>query len=140
MFYMSIFRSAQCKTVSWILMIFIIVCGIATTLIVLLECRPVACFWDRDVKPGSCYDIITSHSISAGLSIAQDVFLVAFPACQVGKLQDLEMPVARPASSSEWDRLSTTPLTPEPVHLGYRRRDDVEKGKAAARNRTTQRS
>lgn len=84
---MSIFRSSRSKKVGWALIGFIIVCTIVTTLSVLLRCKPIAYFWDKDIASGSCNTAFVNHGLGAGLAIAQDICLVAFPAVQIGKLQ-----------------------------------------------------
>lgn len=86
-FYMEIFPSSRFNKASWALIAFISAGALATLLTGVFSCHPVAYFWDKDLKPGSCYSELVTNAVGAGLGIAQDILLVVLPAFQVSQVQ-----------------------------------------------------
>lgn len=72
---------------------FILLPSAAVLLATIFSCRPVAYFWDRDLRPrGTCTDVTALAYANSALAMAQDLLLIALP---IGMLWRLKMSQGR---------------------------------------------
>lgn len=61
--------------------------GVSYTLLLVLQCWPVAAAWDLSIPNYKCYDFAPLLLSAALLSIVADLFLMAIPIPELRKLQ-----------------------------------------------------
>lgn len=93
--YLRIFRAfPPFQAACYLALAFILLPSVAVTLVTIFSCRPVAYFWDRDVRfalgarSPTCVDVGALAYANSGFAVAQDVVLIALP---VGMLWRLNM-------------------------------------------------
>ena len=75
------FRYAASATIGMI--------ALSTTIIFFMtvfSCHPVAFFWNRDIRGGTCLNINTLAYANSAMSIIQDLLIVALPLSVLAKL------------------------------------------------------
>ena len=61
--------------------------AIAAFFSTLLQCQPIALFWDKSIKGGHCLDLIPIGVANASLSLVGDVVILAMPIPMIWGLQ-----------------------------------------------------
>jgi hypothetical protein len=87
LFYRPIFPAAWFRLGTTLLMVFIAVTTICTSLLGVFTCRPVVAYWDWDTKPATCLNISVLHVEGAAIGVVQDILIIALPIWEVRKLQ-----------------------------------------------------
>ncbi|KAM3497358.1 hypothetical protein MY10362_009289 [Beauveria mimosiformis] len=88
-FYLYIFPGTWTRRLLWATVVFNVVSGIAFVVAGILQCVPISFFWLSYTDPaaaGHCIDINAFGWSHAAVSIAVDVWLIAIPLSQLGKL------------------------------------------------------
>ena len=49
------------------------------SLLTIFQCHPVQYFWNKDIRSGTCLDENALAYANSGLSIAQDIIIIALP-------------------------------------------------------------
>jgi hypothetical protein len=90
-FYRRVFAktSSLLQTGSIILMVFVVLFGIANTLVIIFQCTPVDFFWTgwSGETTGKCIDINLFSWARAAIEIAIDIAIVSLPLRDILKLQ-----------------------------------------------------
>ena len=58
---------------------FVVLLGIASVLILFLDCWPLRYSWDKTIPNGYCWDMVPWYFIDAGMNIAVDVVIAGLP-------------------------------------------------------------
>lgn len=89
LFYLYIFPGAIIKRLLWGTVIFNALFGIVFVVVAIFECQPLSFYWTRYVEEssGHCVDINSFGWANAGISVAVDLWMIALPLSQVGKLK-----------------------------------------------------
>jgi hypothetical protein len=76
--YLRIFVQKRFRMACWILLGFVTLFGIATTLASVFQCTPIARTWNKSIK-GVCVNTTIFWYANAGFSIVGDLVLLALP-------------------------------------------------------------
>ncbi|PUU81713.1 hypothetical protein B9Z19DRAFT_1121852 [Tuber borchii] len=66
---------------------FVVLLGIASELVLFVNCRPLRYSWDKTIPDGYCWDIVLWYYINAGMNIALDVVITGLPLSPLFQLQ-----------------------------------------------------
>ncbi|PHH76246.1 hypothetical protein CDD80_1695 [Ophiocordyceps camponoti-rufipedis] len=91
-FYLSIFPGERTRLLLWCTAVFILSFGMASLLVGIFQCRPVAFYWKmyrpkQDAKAGSCVNIHVATYVNGGINIALNIWLIMVPLVIIGKLE-----------------------------------------------------
>lgn len=79
-FYLRIFRHQDWFRAGVYAAIFIMIVGTSIiSLLTIFQCHPVQYFWNKNIKSGICLDQNALAYANSGLSIAQDLLIIALP-------------------------------------------------------------
>jgi hypothetical protein len=84
---MRLFPTKKFKLAAYANMVFTVCWGIATWIVNLNVCTPIAFFYDKSIVGGSCKDQAISGTISGALSLLGDVLILVLPLPMVWHLQ-----------------------------------------------------
>ena len=87
LFYLRIFPNTWLRRSVYGIGAFILAWTIATTLMVIFQCRPVECFWDRESDGGSCIDANPAYFATGLISSVTLVVGLLLPLPIIWKLQ-----------------------------------------------------
>lgn len=85
-FYLDIFPQAWFRYITFAVIAFVSTSTAVLTFLTIFQCKPVAYFWNRDLR-GACININALAYANSAMSIVQDVLIVALPIPVLSKLQ-----------------------------------------------------
>lgn len=77
--FLRIFTLRHIQVASWAILIYLVLFVIAQSIVTLLQCRPIAYFWDISIPGGSCFDVFTWYKVNGFLNIAGDLAILLLP-------------------------------------------------------------
>ncbi|KAK9413938.1 putative Extracellular membrane protein CFEM domain-containing protein [Seiridium unicorne] len=86
-FYLRVFPGRTFRNVSYAVLGFTIVSSLIITFLTGFSCRPVALFWNKDIKHGTCLDVTALAYANSGFAVAQDFLILALPLSMLPNLQ-----------------------------------------------------
>ncbi|KAK9769419.1 putative CFEM domain-containing protein [Seiridium cardinale] len=86
-FYLRVFPGRTFRNVSYAVLGFTIVSSLIITFLTAFSCRPVALFWNKDIKHGTCLDVTALGYANSGFAVAQDFLILALPLSMLPNLQ-----------------------------------------------------
>ncbi|KAL8743352.1 MAG: hypothetical protein Q9190_004275 [Brigantiaea leucoxantha] len=85
--YISIFPIPSIRRLSYALMVFVIICGIAFTLEEFFICRPFAFLWNKTIPGGKCGDQKLAFLLPGVFNLISDLCIICLPMRTVWRLQ-----------------------------------------------------
>lgn len=85
-FYLEIFPQTWFRYLTFAAIVFVSISTTVLTFLTIFQCKPVAYFWNRDLR-GTCININALAYANSAMSIVQDVLIVALPIPVLSKLQ-----------------------------------------------------
>lgn len=88
-FFLRIFPSQVTRRLIWYTLVFNALYGVIFTIIGIVPCRPVSCYWTNwsEETKGRCVDINALAWANAAISILLDVWMLIIPLYEVFRLQ-----------------------------------------------------
>ncbi|KAM0809787.1 putative Extracellular membrane protein CFEM domain-containing protein [Seiridium cardinale] len=86
-FYLRVFPGRTFRNVSYAVLGFTIVSSLIITFLTAFSCRPVALFWNKDIKHGTCLNVTALGYANSGFAVAQDFLILALPLSMLPNLQ-----------------------------------------------------
>lgn len=87
LFYLEIFKTRKFRIAAYTFLVYLTANSVAVFVMALCTCTPVASFWDRDIKGGTCINYQAgAYAISAS-SLVQDTILLILPLVFIRNLQ-----------------------------------------------------
>lgn len=89
-FYLSIFPGRHVRLLLWGTVVFQTLFGISFVAKAIFQCVPIQYYWEKfgdDSLDGHCVNVNASGWANAAISIAVDIWLIAIPLVQVGKMR-----------------------------------------------------
>jgi hypothetical protein len=87
LFYLEIFTTPRFRKIAYTVLAFIVINSIAIFLVATLPCRPLAAFWNRDIKGGKCINIQAAAYANSACALVQDIILLILPLAFLRNLQ-----------------------------------------------------
>ncbi len=84
--YLRVFTKGITRTLSWVVMSYLISFVVAQMIAGGLECRPISALWDKDVVGAKCINFILFFKLSGVMNILADVAIMLLPAYTVWNL------------------------------------------------------
>ena len=87
LFYLQIFTTPRFRKIAYVVLAFIIINSIAIFLVATFPCKPMASFWNRDIKNGKCINIQAAAYANSACALVQDIILLILPLVFLRNLQ-----------------------------------------------------
>jgi hypothetical protein len=87
LFYLQIFTTPRFRKIAYAVLALIVVNSIAIFFVATFPCKPLASFWNRDIKNGKCLNIQAAAYANSACALVQDIILLVLPLAFLRNLQ-----------------------------------------------------
>lgn len=86
-FYLRVFPHEPMRFAFWAVIGITTLATVTISVLTIFQCHPVSYFWDKDIHSGRCLNLNALAYANAGMSIIEDVFIVALPIPIIARLK-----------------------------------------------------
>lgn len=85
--FLRVITSRVTRIATWVAIIYLILLAVAQSIVGLVECKPIAYFWDPSIAGGTCIDQFLFYKLNGFLNIIADLVIIILPTHTVWTLQ-----------------------------------------------------